>query len=250
MQLTGASRSIKGGVVIARRSFAQFLALTLLLGSSANLAGGVPATQPAGAQHQPGKVFAQPRDPNADPKLIDLTNNYTLALSEDASGAFGYTLDAVPIGVQQFGNTQFDIRGIVQVSSNAFVAAKKEFPKAVTGIKVGQKCATLSFLHATRWTNAQGVQIGSYVVRYANGQIREIPIRFGIELRDWRPIHDAGANNAGPPIAWRGQDGNGNEIVLFQFDWQNPLPDVSVATIDMVSTMQDAAPFLVALTAN
>ena len=80
-----------------------------------------PTTRPAKAQHP----RIQPRDAKADPHLIDLTNYYTLALTEDPSGAFGYTLDALPRGVQQIGNVQYDLRGIVQVSGQQFGGAKK-----------------------------------------------------------------------------------------------------------------------------
>lgn len=212
-----------------------------------------PATQPATAnnKHEPGKIAdLQPRDPRADPKLIDLSRYYTLGLSEDASGALGYTLDLLPRGVQQLGKTQYDLRGIVQVSSREFVAIKKDFPASVRGIKVGVTCRTLSFLHASRWTDDEGAQIGTYLIHYANGQIREMPIRFGIELRDWKPQHDPGANAIGPPIAWRAADRHGAETMLFETEWTNPIPDVRIATIDMVSTMADAAPFLVAVTAQ
>jgi hypothetical protein len=208
-------------------------------------------TQPAKADlavaNHPG---IEARDPKVDRRLIDLTGYYTLALTEDASGVFGYTLGALPRGVQQLGNVRYDLRGIVQVSSQEFVSDGKKFPKAVKGIPVGLKCQSLSFLHASRWTEVNGRRIGSYVIHYSNGQSRKVPIIFGVDLRDWRPQHDPGAQGNGPIAAWRAQDDAGRDVVLFATAWTNPLPDVQISSIDVVSTMTNAAPFLVAVTAE
>jgi hypothetical protein len=213
-----------------------------------------PTTAPDKAKHAPGSVTDMPpRDPKADRSLIDLTNYYTLSLNEDASGVYGYTLELLPRGVQQIGKTTYDLRGIVQLSSNVFVSRHIEFPHEVKGIKIGQKCRTLSFLHASRWIEQEGTQIGTYVVHYANGQTRDIPIRFGIDLRDWKPQHDPNANAAnanGPQAAWQGVDKGGAAMVLFEFEWTNPLPDQEITAVDLVSSMTDAAPFLVGLTAQ
>jgi hypothetical protein len=37
---------------------------------------------------------------------------------------------------------------------------------------------------------------------------------------------------------------------LFRTSWENPLPDVTITSIDYVSAMGQAAPFLVAITAE
>jgi len=157
-------------------------------------------------------------------------------------------------GVQQIGNADYDVRGIVQASSSEYAQRNILFPTEIKGIKVGQTCRTLCFLHASRWTEDKGTQIGSYIVHYADGQSREIPILFGVDLRDWDPGHDPGAAGAAaapgaPPIAWRGNDKT-NQFVLYEKQWQNPLPDVRIESIDLVSSMTTAAPFLVALTAK
>lgn len=209
-----------------------------------------PATAPTTQPVKPIHAGIQLRDPKADRRLIDLTNFYTLALTEDASGAFGYTLDALPTGVKQLGTVQYDLRGVVQVSGKPFVADGKKFPEAVKGIQVGIKCQKLCFLHASRWTEDNGTKIGSYMIHYANGRTWEVPIIFGVDLRDWRPMHDPGAGADGPAAAWQGQDKAGNDVVLFETSWVNPLPLEEIASIDLVSAMTDAAPFLVAVTAQ
>jgi len=137
----------------------------------------------------------------------------------------------------------------VQVSGQQFGGAKK-IPEAVKGIPVGLKCRRIAFIHASRWTEDNGTKIGSYVIHYVNGQTQEVPIVFGVDLRDWRPKHDPDAGANGPAAAWHGHDNAGNDVVLFETTWTNPQPAFEVATIDVVSAMTNAAPFLVAVTAQ
>jgi hypothetical protein len=179
-------------------------------------------TRPAGADGEvvgdaPARIQGIPlRDPKADAKLTDLTSFYMLALTEDASGAYGYTLAKLPQGIQKLGNVEYDLRGVVQVSSQQFVLANRAFPVEVKGIKVAQKFHMLRFLHASRWTEPNGATIGKYVIHYADGQIKEVPFRFGLELRDWRPMHDPEPKLDGPVAAWRGQDDRGLETLLWE----------------------------------
>ena len=205
-------------------------------------AGRPPSTQPAAPRH-PG---IPSRDPKADPHQIDLTNYYTLALTEDASGAFGYTLDMLPRGIKQLGDVCYDLRGVVQVSGKAF--GGKNFPEAVKGIPVGLTCRRLMFLHASRWSDEKGRKIGRYVIHYANAQTQEVPIIFGADVRDWRDGPVSG--DGGPAPAWQGNDKAPNDVALFETAWTNPLPSAQIESIDMVSAMTDAAPFLVAVTAQ
>jgi hypothetical protein len=48
-------------------------------------------------------------------------------------------------------------------------------------------------------------------------------------------------------IAWHGSHAR-SSISLFKYTWTNPLPNVAIDTIDFVSAMTRAAPFLVAIT--
>jgi len=216
-------------------------------------------TLPARTSHEPGKTPGiAARDAGADAKLIDLTNYYTLALNEDASGNFGYTLSSLPRGVQRIGNIDYDLRGVVQVSGQQLVTAKRDFPETVKGMRVRLKCQKLCFLGATQWSEDRGVQIGTYVVHYINGDKEEIPIRYGMDVRDWftrRNPATRPAANARPPVPaaiWTSADKDkaGVEYSLFEKRWTNPNPDLEIVSIDLVSAMTNAAPFLVAITAQ
>jgi hypothetical protein len=161
-----------------------------------------------GVQRKPGKVPCIPRrDPKADVKLIDLSKQSTLGLTEHAIASYGYSLSKLSRGLQMLAKVQYDLRGIVQVSSREFVGRQRGFPVEVKGIKVGLRCDELDFLHASRWTEENVTSIGKYLVQYAKGVTRDVPIRFAVELRDWRPLHDPGppSRRAGSGVARAGQ---------------------------------------------
>jgi len=88
------------------------------------------------------------------------------------------------------------------------------------------------------------------VIHYADGQQRVIPLVIGQDLPDRRLVFFVGL--APPVIAWQGTNAlsrqEGRTIGLFKRTWENPLPDVTVKSIDFVFVEQD--PFLVAITAE
>jgi hypothetical protein len=53
-------------------------------------------------------------------------------------------------------------------------------------------------------------------------------------------------------VAWEGANGisraKGGSVRLFWQQWENPHPDLKLASFDFLSNMARAAPFLVALT--
>ena len=89
--------------------------------------------------------------------------------------------------------------------------------------------------------------MASYIVHYADGQRREIPVKYGEDLLDWhlatRPSRRARAN-----LVWSGRNHSNAEIGVFVTSWDNPLPDTPIARLDFVSADASAAPFLLAIT--
>ena len=217
------------------------------------------AAAPARATNAPAKPAAPrrfpPRDPQARPELLDLTPFYNAGLDESWHGAAGNNLTALPKGLQTLAGVEFDVRGIVQLRSQS--PSSTNFPAAVQGIPVHQKCRQLHFLHAAGFGNPgdEGKQLGTYVVHFTTNPMRlEIPIRYGHEVRDWHSV--AG----GPPApkelqeAWKGQNAvsksAGRSIRLFLTSWTNVAPDLEIASIDYVSSLAGPAPFLIAITAE
>ena len=127
------------------------------------------------------------------------------------------------------------------------------FPRAVKEIPIRARGRVLRFLHATTGGQAHGALVGSYVVRYADGSTRTIPLAYGRDIDDWFALRNFGAPSRAA-IAWSGGDEltdirPDHEIRLFELDWTNPDPDKEIASLDMLSAgKDDCDPFLVAIT--
>ena len=150
------------------------------------------------------------------------------------------------------------MRGVVQVSGQWLRRQGRKFPERVEGLKIGQTCHRLHFLHAAGYVSGSvnGTQIARYIVHYANGEQREIPVVYGRDvLRHW--AHSAPTNSAaGPVLAWMGKAGPTNapaaglSPALYHTTWLNPWPQVPIESLDFVSAMTEVDAFLVGITVD
>jgi hypothetical protein len=193
-----------------------------------------------------------PRDHAAPANTIDLSNHYNATLTENWHEGQGGSLAALPSGLQEFKGVLFDVRGIVQLAGRQL--ARQGYPNKVTGITVNRVCRRIYFLHATGWTEEPGKHIGDYVIHYADGRRGFFPILYGREVVDWYPHSEDPPVVPGVTTAWDGNNSGskrtGSERRLFLSAWQNPAPDIEIRSIDFVSTMTEAAPFLIAITTD
>jgi hypothetical protein len=202
---------------------------------------------------QPTPVTKIPaRDPAATARQINLESFYNAALTDNWHARLaGNDLSELPRGLQTLGGVRFDVRGVVQLSSSSALLGG-DFPTAVTGIPINQKAATIHFLHATAFGQANGSKIAKYTVHYTSGREEEIPVIDGKDLQDWWLYPQMVKTQGGPKIVWRGMNqavkdwGNDVKIGLFESSWTNPAPDDSIVSLDF--TALDAAPFLIAIT--
>jgi hypothetical protein len=192
------------------------------------------------------------RSPQARAELLDLSSYYNAPLTVAWHSAItNNDLSLLPRGLQRFAGVEFDVRGIVQLAGRAEPYLRSHYPEQVRGILVGQKCRRLHFLHSTGWNAPDGTLIGSYVIRYAEGQRRIVPIYYGFDVRDWWPQGtEPPAALTGLLVAWHGPSKLGDERRLYKSTWENALPQVEISTIDYVSNMAAPAPFLIAITAE
>lgn len=193
-----------------------------------------------------------PRSPQANADLVDLSNYYNYSVDDDLHNHPGHDLQDLPKGVQALGGETFDVRGLIQLaSSRSLGMTGVTYPEAVKGIKVNRKGRRIHFLHACGWSAEAGAKIGEYVIHYVNGQTRSVPIIYQHNMLDWwfRP-EDAPPTEA--EMVWQGENpstrANGYKTRLLKYSWDNPLPEVEISTIDFVSSMTEAGPFLVAVT--
>jgi len=196
-----------------------------------------------------------PRDPRTAPNLIDLSSHYNAGLrgnwhKNDPENDLSF----LPTGLQTFAGVPFDVRGLVQLGSQ-HEDSRNWFPARVTGIRIGGLARQINFLHSAIWGQGSlGTEVGFYRVHYADDGAVEIPVILGKDVLDWwaQPNERPGTN--GLVIAWKGTNAKsqaeGRYIRLFKSTWENPRPDLEISTIDFESRMTEAAPFLVAITAQ
>ncbi len=204
----------------------------------------------------PRRIPARPA--TAGERLLDLSPHYNAALTETWLPVSGMTsandLAALPSGVQKFGGVEFDVRGVIQLAGAALENLGGNFPRQVNSIRVQQPVRRLHVLHGAAWSALFGTHLGSYIVHYTNGETREIKIVFGQNVREWwvAPTQPQPANGAG--VAWEGSNpasrALGMKLRLYQITWTNPLPAVPIAEIDFRSTLENPAPFLIAVTVD
>jgi WD40 repeat protein len=188
-----------------------------------------------------------PRDPETPEMSIDLSPYFNGTLdSESLYHAIppNEFLADLPRGLQCLpgsGRIKFDLRGVIQLNNNDEVPG---IPRAVEGIRIGQQCRRLHFLHATHHWEKDGTPIGNYVLHYADGQKEEIPILYGKDVRDCTARPDDAIGQQSSNLAWSGSTNHR----VYLTTWKNPHPDVTIASLDFVSGTTRCGPFLIALT--
>jgi hypothetical protein len=197
-----------------------------------------------------------PRDPSTKKHLIDLSAHYNGSphegwLPTTPMGTTSQKTLPIPPGVRKFDGVDFDVRGLIQLSGNKIKAAGGEFPERIADINVSLKCRKLYFLHAAAWASfvENGVQIGTFVIHYANASKREIPIVQGEDVGNWTATdNDESPRRA--TVAWKGENTSGHSVRVYKSVWDNPQPDLEIRTLDFISKMTEASPFLLAITVD
>lgn len=201
-----------------------------------------------------------PRPAGATPALIDLTTFYTRALSNryvQASGSVkngswsrSYNFSSLPVGITRFGDVDFDVRGAVQLSGLALQKSGEQFPKQVTAIPVRRLCKRIHFLHGTIWSMEEASEIGQFVIHFENGEKSVLPIRYGIEVRDWDLFGNEAptVKRADLILVPKTSQGSAESGCLYKTTFENPKPDLRVEAIDFTSRNSASGPFLIAIT--
>ena len=175
-------------------------------------------------------------------------------------------LSELPEGVGTFAGVPFVVQGKIQLMGKGFSASERVFPSRAKGIKLGQTCKRFHLLHGASFVSPDGLKprqtIAGLVVHYLDGSSKEIEIVSGQHLLDWwGPLMRTGIDpqtrfTTAPDteLAWTGTNPllsrvrPGWSLRLYKSSFDNPQPNVPVASVDYVSKMTEAAPFLVGLT--
>ena len=204
------------------------------------------------------KIIFQARPAGATDHQIDLGAHYNLPLAMTSPQGEGLAfLSLLPTGLQSLGGVWFDVRGSVQLQGLAMAKSHPELPLAVNGIRANIMAHRLHFLGALNTLPhafPQGTPVGQCVVHYEDGRQAEFPWRAWLEFdNEWfnpRSIRDHTDSN----VVWVGLDADAevanNRVRLMMATWENPWPDVKIASLDLRSDNQVPAPLIVAITAG
>jgi RNA polymerase sigma factor (sigma-70 family) len=242
-----------GGTVVLLASLV--LAGVLALGLQA-LPQTAEATPPApesgiGMAVQAGRLVAGQAEPEPGPTYLDLQPKANQKLKETFIPANYPDNDLAGLkqGKQTLEGLKFNIgEGLIRLANDKL---KDKLPEKVEGIKVGAKFARLHILHATAYRDAADTVIARYVVHYADKTDETIEVVYGQDVLDWWNYPGTPQPGRGK-VVWTGENeaakGFKANLWLFAQTWQNPHPNKQVTSIDYVSTLTDAAPFVVAMT--
>jgi len=99
-------------------------------------------------------------------------------------------------------------------------------------------------------------QIGAYLVHYADGSEREIPLLFAEDIGSWWRDPQLPRSGERTVIAWTGtnvpasRSRHHDMLALYKATWENPEPNRQVECIDFLSALTACSPFLIAVTAE
>jgi len=197
-----------------------------------------------------------PRSSDATPDQVDLTRFYGTSLNDDWFNHPGHDFHDVPQGLQVFGGVLFDVRGlIVLAGTRSLTVSGLALPEAVKRIPVGRMGKALHFLQASAFGacsdgSSAGAKLGEYVLHYVNGETRTADLVYQKNVLDWWVDPSEGHVTDAREV-WYGANtatrGKGMRTRLVLYTWENPLPDVEIASLDFISAMTNSAPMLVAV---
>ena len=201
------------------------------------------------SQNEAVAEMLPPREANIDGRLLDLTKYYNaLLLHLSQLDPSGKLLSLHPQGITNIDGIQFDVRGLVHLSTTGF---PNDFPEKIENIPINRKCARIHFLHGAMFEAPPGSRIASFGALIDGEHPVAIPILYGkdVKTRWFNPRQGAGLD---PKPAWVSppdQAGSARKSLrLYRKTWENPAPEVPVKTLSFVSHMTASTPFLLAIT--
>ncbi len=169
-------------------------------------------------------------------------------------------LSALAVGIHTFNGVPFDVQGVVKLRGNALADGNEKFPTKIN-IPISGKWSRVYLLHGASHLDTPGNRIGWLILHYRDGSTTRIDINGGEHVLDWwGPIYNTDAGNGryttspDTKLAWAGSNPDIKEnaddfsLGLYQTALANPYPEYEISSIDYVSALSGASPFLAGLT--
>ncbi len=189
---------------------------------------------------------------------VDISSRFNLG---DAIPTLGVNLAGMATGSVQYNNAAFDLKHANDMHAIAVATKGKgkiDLPETVRGISVKEAPISLIFLHAAAnralnresyrliWDQADTADLlGWYEIVYEDGFIVTIPIRYGVNIREWNWEERVSANDycySADALSVGGRAKN--HITFFAYEWINPRLGKVVQEIRLKGTVnfRGAAP--------
>jgi hypothetical protein len=211
------------------------------------------------------------------PRIIDLKQFMNTALAESPASPRGVQSDnlaELPQGTHLFGGVPFDVEGSVQLMGGIFKRYGKRYPTKIENIPIEQQCSKLHFFQGSIGVSLvdYGTTVATCVLHYADGTSGEVQFVAGEQAFDWwafpldsdhpvppdliRPGWEKYAKlpEPGTKLAWIGSNPWIHQwrpmfsLCLYRTTFSNPQPSKVISSLDYISSVTMAAPFLVGLT--
>ncbi|MBL9136202.1 MAG: protein kinase [Verrucomicrobiales bacterium] len=203
-----------------------------------------------GAAEDKPSLGGPDRDGVHNPHQIDLRKFYNNGLGTWGFGNPGLHLGDLTSGPHTFEGVRFDVGGIVTL--DAMNPDRGRNRARIMGIPVGVRGTTLHVLQGANFDAADGVPVGDIVLHYADGETRRVEVVYGRDTRNWWTVSGEPLDTPRARVVWRGQCpyamATGQNLRLYLTSFSNPRPEVEVRSLDLVSAMNRAGFFIVAMT--
>ncbi|MBN2475144.1 MAG: hypothetical protein JXB62_11085 [Pirellulales bacterium] len=185
---------------------------------------------------------------------------------KDGRGWFGdknRTFEALPSGEHDFAGVRYNVyemptSPVPQVLMLGGDGVPGNPPAEIKGIPVGCKADALFFLQTARVDRrlndrqrreGRQLEMFRYIVHYADGSEAVVPVISEVHIEDYRQQKPQAL--PGAQLAWtRPYAGSDTSAAAYAMQWNNPRPDVEIASIDMVyGPERCGVPCLIAVTA-
>lgn len=190
------------------------------------------------------------RDPACTAHQINLEGFINRGLGIWGFGEPGVHLGDLAPGIKAWGGVRFDVRGIMATDGDN--SSRGQSPERIQGIPVGVQGAALHLIQGANFENSDGEPIGDLVLHYVDGEERRLPVVYGRDTRNWWTVAGESTETPNARVVWTGEcpgaRAERQSLRLFMTSFPNPRPDVEVRSLDLVSAMNRAGFFVVAIT--
>ncbi len=199
------------------------------------------------------------RAAQTEARYVDLGEAYNFALNQMPYETFNperilsENFSQLTPGLQKFGQSDFDVRGIAMLRSQTtdLWPIRHPLPEKIEGIQVAEKAGAIRLLHGAGFvSDPHGTVIAEIVVNYEDGTTESIPISSGEHVRDWFLSMTGKRSVSDGELVWvqASPEVNAREIGVYELKWSNPNPEKVIESLDYASKMQKGASFLLGVT--